>query len=292
MTLAHAALQPYDFRTGTELSREALSHLRAQCDRLAAALGRVMHAYLDCPTEFAVGACEATSFDRYLAELPELVVLGLVEFGARLPGVWWQMDAALAGAVLGRMLGGPPDGLPRRATGLEMAVLRRFFQELMDVWSTSWRRMAGWSPAAAQVMADGGQLQTVVHASEIVRVTMQVEVANVAGRLDLLLPVGTAQRMVSEEPGPGATETALDVSAASRSAGAITVPVAVVVHRGRLSLSEAMRVSEGDVLALGKPLDEPLTIAVRGQPKFIAQAGVRAGRIAARIIGPAPSPNR
>ncbi len=285
MSAPQVAVQPYDFRTGTELSREALQNLRNQCERLAATLTRIMHAYLDSTAEFTVTACEPLSFERYLNELPDNHVLGPVEFSARRPHLWWQMDPALAGAVLGRMLGGEPEALTRRVTPLEAAVLRRFFQEIMDVWSSSWRRMAAWSPIAAPVIAGGGQLQGLVHAGELVRVAMKVEVSGAQGGLDLLLPVSTAQRMVAEEP-RSATEPSTVSLAEAGAAQSISIPLAVWVHRGRLPLSELLRLGVGDVIPLGKPLNDPLIVAVRGQPKFLAQAGVRGGRLAARILEP------
>jgi len=245
---AEGAVERYDFRTGTELSREPLSHLRTQCERLAAALSRVMQAYLDCPTDFGVGAVEAMSFDRYLGELPERALLGLVEMRSRLPGMWWQVDAEVGGTVLGRMLGGEPLEMDRPATALESAVLRRFVQELVDVWASSWPRLARWGPAASQVVADGAQLQAAIHAGEIIRVTFQAEVAQTAGRLALLLPVGTAQRLIAEDGAGDMARQAVDATQASRAATAITVPVAVLVHSGSIPLAEAMQLREGDVL--------------------------------------------
>jgi len=280
-----ATVEPYDFRTGTELSREALAQLRDQCERFAGALGRIMNAYLDCPTDFQVLSAEAADLEAYLEELPDAVVLGLVELSTHLPGMWWQLDMPIAGAALGRMLGGLPVQIQRRPTALELAVLKRLLQEVMDVWASTWERMARWRPLVSGMAADGTVLQTAFGGGEIVRVTIAAEIAGAEGRAILCLPVGTAQRMVGEvarQPG-----RMVDEVRASRAAGRITVPVAVVVHRGHISLAEVMELAEGDVLPLGKPLDDPLTVTVRGQPKFVAQAGVRAGRVAARVLGPA-----
>ena len=115
---------------------------------------------------------------------------------------------------------------------------------------------------------------------------MDAEVAQVSGRLDLLLPVGTAQRLVGEQSAAEVGRQEPDAVQASRTASNIAVPVSVLVHRGRISLTEALNLHEGDVLPLGKPLDDPLTVALRGRAKFLAQAGTRAGRVAARILGP------
>ena len=287
---ADVSLEPYDFRTGTELSREALSHLRVQSDRMAVALSRIMPAYLDCAVDFSLESVTPLTFERYLGELSDETLMGLVKMSARVPDIWWQIDPGPAGAALGRMLGGPPIEIRRTATALEMAVMRRFFQELMDIWASSWQRLRRWNPTVAQVVVGGGQLQTVVHTTELVRVSMQGEVAGVSGDLSVLLPVAAAQRLAGDQTDDRPARDEPIHLHASRTAHAINVPVAIVLHRDRLSLAEALGLRVGDVLSLSKPLDDPLIVTVRGQSKFLAQAGVRGGRIAARIIGSPSAP--
>ncbi len=280
-----AAVVPYDFRTGSELSREALSQVRVRIDRLAVTLGRIMNAYLDCPTEFAVLSAEAMTFDVYLEQLGPASVLGIVELQGHVPSMWWQIDGVAGGAALGRMLGGQPLELDRRATELELAVLRRFLREIIDIWASTSDQVMHWRPALTEIVTDGAALQTALRATEIVRVVISAEIASTRGEISLCLPVATAQALVAESLRDSVLELP-DTADASRAAAHIAVPVAAIVHRGAISFGDAMGLSEGDVIPLGKPLDDPLIISVRGQDKFVAQAGVKSGQLSARILGP------
>ncbi len=276
---------PYDFRTGSELSREALSQVQGQIDRLTVTLGRIMNVYLNCPTDFEVLSAEAMTFDVYLEQLGPAPLLGIVELQGHLSAMWWQMDGIAGGAALGRMLGGQPLELDRRATELELAVLRRFLREIVDVWASTSDKLMHWRPELIEVITDGIALQTAMRATEIVRVVISATIAGAQGQICLCLPVETVRSLVAE--GSGATiDEPLDTSDASRTTAQIAVQVAAIVHRGVISFGDAMALSEGDVVPLGKPLDDPLIISVRGQDKFVAQAGVRSGRLSARILGP------
>lgn len=284
------AVVPYDFRTGSELSREALSQVQTQIDRLAVTLGRIMNAYLDCPTEFEVLSAEAMTFDLYLEQLGETALLGIVELQGHLPAMWWQMDGVAGGAALGRMLGGQPLALDHRATELELAVLHRFLREIVDIWASTSDQVMRWRPELTEIITDGAALQTALHASEIVRVVIGAEIANAQGQMCVCLPITTAQALVAESIRDTADEQ-LDTSDASRTAGQIVVSVTAIVHRGAISFGDAMNLDEGDVVPLGKPLDDPLIISIRGQDKFVAQAGVKSGRLSARILGPVGNGN-
>ncbi len=286
---APAATVSYDFRTGTELSREALSQLRGYVEVLAAALGRIMNAYLGCSTEFRVTTAEAEGFEDYLHRFAEGTLMGMVGLTGQDTGMWWQLDGAVGGAALGRMLGGEPIQLTRRVTPLETAVLKRFVAEIVHVWTSTCKPIARCRPEVTDVIADAAGLQTVISATEIVRVDVDVEISGTTGKMSLCLPTATAQRLVTGAHRTDATAAQLRDPDASHAAQRITVPIAALVHRGTIPFARAMGLCEGDVLPLGKPLDDPLIIAVRGHDKFFAQAGMRSGRIAVRVLGPVPS---
>lgn len=290
-------VEPYDFRTGSELSREALSQLRTYCERLAAALGRVISAYLDAPARFEVLEVEGSSLEEMLAETQAGSAVALVELTPPLPTVMLEIDQALIGAVVGRMLGGPPEEIDRPATALECALLARFSQEVMDLFATAWDRLARCRPTVTDVLAETVQLQAGVGSGpgvregETVRVRIPTTISGVEGTMTLWLPVGAAQRLLGDRTTQSgkqrlpADEQSLR-QMTQRSLKKIVVPVTVILHRSRILLSEAMSLREGDVVPLGKPVGEPALIAVRDQPKFRAETGVMDGRLAAKVLGP------
>ncbi|HCA46461.1 MAG TPA: hypothetical protein DEP45_03590 [Armatimonadetes bacterium] len=274
----------YDFRTGSELSREALSQLRAHAERLATALGRIMTAYLGAPVRFEAQAAAGESSEKLVEPRPGHPAFALVGLNGNLPPMVWEVDQELVGPVICRMLGGPAEPIERPVTVLEAALLRRFVQEMMDVWRTSWEHLSRREPTVTEVLTEAVQLRGKLRSEELVVVTLAAEVAGAAGLMRVALPVATAQRLLCDEA-PEDEPAPLNMERLRQRGEHIVVPITVELHRTRISLSEATRLGVGDLIPLGKPTTEPMTVCVRGRPKFLAETGISNGRLAAKLIG-------
>lgn len=293
---ARGVARPYDFRTGSELSREELSQLRACGERLAAALGRVMNAYLGCPAQFELTDTRPCTLEECLSAAPRHGATVLIGLAAPGPALLFEIGSALTAPIVSRMLGDPgdPDGRlapPGRApTPLEAVLLQRFAQEAMDIWAGTWARLARHHPQALEVLIDLGEVPGRIGASggagEGIVVDLDARIAGSADRVRVFLPVSCAQRLVGGSEAADDGRTPLDYRRVRRAGERILLPVSVIVHQMRVPLSEVLGLRPGEVIPLGKPVGEPVTVSVRGRPKFIAQAGVVDGRLAARLLGP------
>ena len=269
------------------MPREGFIQLRARCGKFCKVLGPIVSAYLDTVADAATEALEASTLEQCLQQPSQFSVAGIVEVAEHLPDIIWHVDGALTGVIIGHMLGGDALELARSATALESALLGRFIQEMINVWAATWEGLAQWQPQVTEVVTDLAQLQTRVRDEQVVWFRIRTTIAEQQGAMNLLLPVSTVQRLLGSERDE-AQEGAGSASMLSleKTASQVVVRVSVVVHQGSISLGEAMRLREGQVIALRKPMDAPLTVAVRGRPKFTAQAGVRQGHLAARLLGP------
>jgi flagellar motor switch protein FliM len=209
----------------------------------------------------------------------------MVELSGGLPATLWQLDPELLGPVVGRMLGGPAEPLERPATMLEAVLLRRFIQEMIDIWATSWERLGRREPRVTEVLTEAVQLRGKVREGEMVVVEMSAEIAGAGGRMRVALPVATAQRLVGDQ-GEVEERREVDPERVRQRGERIVVPVSVILHRTSIRLSEATKLRAGDVIPLGKPVTDPMTVCVRGKPKFLAQTGTSGGRLAAKLLGP------
>jgi flagellar motor switch protein FliM len=254
-------------------------------ERLATALGRIINAYLDSPVRFEVASVEGQGLDQFLADVPRHCAMGLVELTGGLPQILWQLDQELLGPVVSRMLGGPAETIDRPATMLEAALLRRFIQEMLDIWGTSWERLGRRDPTVAEVLTEAAQLRGKVREGEMVTVQMSAELAGCAGQMRVAVPAAAAQRLLGDQ-GPVEETREVDPERLRQSGERIVVPVSVVLHQTRVKLSEVTKLKEGDVIPLGKPTTDPMLVCVRGKPKFHARTGTADGRLAARLLGP------
>ncbi len=278
--------KPYDFRAGNELSRDSLLQLRIRCQRLCKVLGPVASAYLDTAADTEMEMLEATSFEQCLQNLPDSAAVAFIEVAGHLSEIAWEVDGNLVGGIVGRMLGGPALHLDRPPTALEAALLGRFIEEMVDVWAATWEGLAQREPTVREVVVDLAQLQTMVRDEEVAWLAIRTRVGDEEGTMNVYLPLSTIQRLLEAEESSVQATAAPSPLVLTDPVGQVKVPVSLVVHQSTISLREAMRLRPGDVIPLRKPLDAPLTVAVRGRAKFLAQAGVRQGYLAARLLAP------
>ncbi len=280
------ATQRYDFRTGSELLSEALSQLRMNVERMCMALNSIINAYLDCPVRFEVESIEDARLNQFIVDLPEHSAMALIRLSPQVPPMVWAIEPELTGAISGRMLGGDPETIDRSVTVFEAALLRRFVQEMVDVWGTRWEGLGRYRPRVTEVVTHPAQLQRKSREGESVVVEIGTEVDGVSSSMYVALPVAAVQQIPTDTE-EREEKREIDRDRLRQTGERIVVPVSVVLHRTQIRLSEAAKLREGDVLPLGKPVDDPVTVAVRGQPKFTATIGVAEGRLAAKLLGPA-----
>jgi len=285
--LATARLRAYDFRSSGEMPPEGVFQVRGYCQKFCKVLGPIAGAYLDSAATAEMEALESARLDQCMHGLPEFAATGLIEVAEHLSEIIWHIDAALTRVIIGRMLGGRPVKLERAPTSLETALLRRFIQEMMDVWAATWEGLARWQPRVTEVIADVAQLQTRVRDEQVLWLLIRTAIEDERGTMGIFLPVSTVQRLLGGEEGRAhARSSAASALTLTGAASQVTVPVSIVVHQGTIRLREVMRLREGEVIPLRKPVDTPLTVAVHGRPKFLAHAGVRQGHLAARLLAP------
>lgn len=277
------ATLPYDFRTGSELSREALSQLRMNAERMTVALGSIINAYLDSPVRFEAKATGGRKLNDYVGGLPRNSAMALIRVSSEASHIIWSIAPELIGAIIGRMLGGPPEAIERPATVLEGALLRRFVKEMVEIWCTTWEGLARCQPEVTDVVTHPAQLQGKVREGESVVVEIATEICGVSGLMLVAIPVAAAQRMLGDHE-PRHQSREIDRARLRHTGDRIMVPVSLVLHRTQVCLSEAAGLGVGDILPLGKPVEEPITVSVRGRPKFLAETGVTGGRLAAKLL--------
>ena len=148
------------------------------------------------------------------------------------------------------------------------------------------RSLAQREPTVREVVIDLAQLQTMVRDEEVAWLAIRTRIGDEEGTMNVYLPLSTIQRLLEAEESSVQATAARSPLVLTDPVGQVKVPVSLVVHQSAISLREAMRLRPGDVIPLRKPLDAPVTVAVRGRAKFLAQPGVRQGYLAARLLAP------
>lgn len=280
----------YDFRQATRLSPDQMRALHGQLVALAAILSRTLSLYLGASARFGVHSIDLASGEQYVRNLAEHPVLGVVSFGPGNPRALWELSPGVAWTALDCMLGGPATRAAepgRELTALSAAVLQRLFAEILSAWTELWAPLKALGPQVEEVVASPRTVDTRAGDDRLFFVIMEAAVGQAQGLLRLAVPLSLMRRLVREEKenAAPALPPALALEPSARGALAETpVLLKAQIEPPPVSLRELMNLQPGEVLDLRLPADTLFHVEVSAVPKFRAQAGVSAGRVAVRLV--------
>jgi flagellar motor switch protein FliM len=193
-----------------------------------------------------------------------------------------------------RLLGGPGQ-MPetnRDLSEIEIALIDQVALLLIGEWCNHWPEMRELRPSLIGHENNSRFLQTATPDTAMLVLTLDAGVGEQLEPIQLVFPYGTVEPLVRLLCPAGMTET--DASAARSlkvkwNAEFNDVPVPVVAEWQGLKLSagDITRLKSGDVVMLDPKCAAQVQMRLSHIPKFVGRPGMRAGKWAVELTGPA-----
>ncbi len=278
----------YNFRRPDRVSKEQIHSLQFLHERFARNVGTSLSAYLRTMTELSVVSVEQFSYSEFLMSLSDptaFYAVGLAPF-EDLGSL--EVNPAIAFAVVDRMLGGTGGGAPpnRALSEIEQNVIESVVRLLMDGLSETWKAI---TPIAFTIKARETRPQMLQVSSPnevVVMLAFDVRIGTARGMMNLCLPATLieaagahfAHSWHRQRREPNEIERLWIRDSLAR------VPMEVTAMlQARLSTSELMALTPGDVLSLGIRAEAPIELRIGETPKYQGRLTRQAGRVGVRI---------
>jgi len=284
------AATAYNFRRQDRFSKEQMRSLRVLHDRLAKNLATQLSAYLRVQTELSVVSIEQFSYAEYLTTLADptaFYALSLAPFDA--PGAL-EMNPLVAFAIIDRMMGGGGrSAAPNRGlTDIELNVIDSIVRLLIDRLTETWKPLAGVTFAIKARETRSQMLPVASPDDAMVVISFDMHIDEVKGLITVCLPAAmvesgnkdSAQSRKRLPPAvtPTEREWMLD------HLGRVTVPVSPLIET-RLSGRDVLALEAGDIISLGLPVQDPVTVHVGGLAKLRGRLVARDQRAMLQVVG-------
>lgn len=233
----------------------------------------------------------------YAPSVPQPSMIYQVRLGSGGSEMLIQLGTGTVLAMVERLFGGPVVSPvnERSLTTIEKSVLRRVVQKLLTDLTRAWARFRRLEPEITAAESQPSLLKFGSPTDPIRLVTFEVRLAETVGLLTLAYPEPFVRSVFADEedaeagrrpasPAPPQASPAELLAARLRRA---TVPVTILLGRARLKIGELAGLRVGDVVRLETPAAGALTACVNGRPKFLVRPGLRGGRYAVTVVGPA-----
>ena len=295
-----------DFARPAKFSKDQLRTLHMLHESFCRRASTMLSGSVRSLVEVSVTGTEQLPYGDYVSELPVPTFTAVLEVHPLGTNAMVSIDLPLLFAIVDRMLGGPGTNVTRVRelteieTGLAANLAERLLVELGGAWSDLVPlefRMRG--------IEMNAQFAQIVPASEpSVLIQMDVSIGTATGSIALCLPfrsiedvVGdlTAHRYFSHGDDDDAGDDDGTLLAGIQN---VRVPVRVEAGATRLPVDRVLGMQAGDVIPLGRHVDDGVTLAVGNARAWTGIPGQADGRVAVRVTGrdqaalPAPPPRR
>src|SRR5579871_1538132 len=264
--------------------------LRVLHDRCAKSLSTQLSAYLRVQVELSIVSIEQFSYAEYLTTLADptaFYALSLAPFET--PGAL-EMNPLVAFAIIDRMLGGGGKSTaPNRGlTDIELNIVDSIVRELLDAMTETWKPLSG---ATFGIKARETRPQMLPVASpddEVVVISIDMHLDEVKGLITVCLPEAmveaankdTAQSRKRLPPAVTPTEREWMLEHLNR----VSIPIFPLIET-KLPGRAVLALEPGDVISLGLPVSEPITVQVGGVNKLRGRLVARDRHAMVQVVG-------
>jgi flagellar motor switch protein FliM len=286
-----ARVQEIDFRRPTKFPRDLVRRLEHAHESFCRTASSALSAELRASFELAVAGSEQLPYGAAMADADQDSLLAVLNVKPLDTEVAMLIEMPLALRLVDRLLGGggkPRDVISDSLTDLEVVIVKRAVQSIVEPLSATWLDLA-------DVSFEIGSMQTSPMTFQLVPPSEPVLMLHLETRLDgLVSPIVLCMPYRSVEPIVGKLEhrhyegTGTDPAAAGKVKAAISgVDVELRVEAGAVDLkvSEVLGLAVGDVVRLRRPADKGVVVYAGDVPTYVAAPGRNGNARAVQVRG-------
>jgi flagellar motor switch protein FliM len=284
----------FDFRRQSKFTRDHIRAYQIVQETFARQFGTILSTTLRESAQVGMASVEEVTYTEYIDQLPNpslLVVLTLEP----LPGAGiMQLPVPMAVAAVDRMLGGQGNSAvpDRPLSEIELGLVQSLVERLLRELAYSMESLTQLRPAVDRLEQNPQFAQVAAPSEQAVLTTFEITLGEQSSPATLYIPAASLadplEAAVSRRSYADQTQadTTAVIDQLTEHLLDVPVDVSVTFNQVLATSAEIVELAVGDVLSLGHPLSEPLTVSAGGVPRYQAVAGRRGKRLAFQIVQP------
>lgn len=284
-------IRSYDFKRAVRFSKDHIRSLTRIHENFARYLTTYFSAQLRTFVQINVVQVEQLPYDEFIRSIPKMTILNIFEAEPLQGRMVLEVNPNVAYAMLDRLLGGPGTSTAKVSTmtEIEITIMERIFSKAFDSLQEAWKTVIDISPRMEALETNPQFMQIVSPNETIALISLSTKIGDTTGMINLCIPhvvvepimskLSTHQWFISEKKSRAPEE----MVALQERVKKAKLPIIAELGESQISIAEFLSLGVGDVIALGKPVNEGLTIKVGERAKFIGSPGSLRDRVAIQI---------
>jgi flagellar motor switch protein FliM len=284
-------IRSYDFKRAVRFSKDHIRSLTRIHDNFARYLTTYFSAQLRTFVQINVVQVEQLPYDEFIRSIPKMTILNIFEAEPLEGRMVMEVHPNIAFAMLDRLLGGFGTAPAKISalTEIETTIMERIFSRCFESLQEAWKTVLDINPRMEALETNPQFMQIVSPNETIALISLSTKIGDTTGMINLCIPhvvlepimsrLSVHQWFVSEKK----VRDEMELETIRARVHQAQLPIVAELGESRLSISEFLGLSVGDVISLNRTVDSGLSIKVGDKLKFIGSPGMIKERVAVQI---------
>ena len=287
-----ARVQEIDFRRPTKFARDVVRRLEHAHDAFCRTASSGLSAALRTSFELAVAGSEQLPYGTAMAEANQDALLVVISVAPLDTEIAMMIEMPLAVRLVDRMLGGGRTKMDRAQTSLtdlEIVILRRAVEGLVDPLSATWLDLADVSFTVSSIQTSPMTFQLVSPSEPLLILVLDARIDGIVSPLSLCIPYRSVEPVIGKfehrHYGHG-EDDANSAERMRRAVSGVDVEVRVEVGAVDMTVNDLLGLDIGDVIRLGRRAERGVVVLASEVPTYVAMPGRNGRTRAVQIKAP------
>jgi flagellar motor switch protein FliM len=286
----HRYVRKMDFARPSKFNKDQLRTLQMLHEAFCRRASTFLSGSVRSLVEVSVTGAEQIPYGDFVSSLPVPTFTSVLEVAPLGTNAMASIDLPLLFAMIDRMLGGPGTNVNRvrELTEIEAGLASNLMERMLEELSAAWSELV---PVEFRLrgIEMNAQFAQIVPASEpSVLIIMELSIGTATGSLSICLPYRSIESVVNDlaahryfATGEHQPDTKASLLANLQR---VSMPVRAEVGRTRVPVEAVLGLQPGDVVPLGRRVDDGVRLVVGNTRAYRAVPGTDGNRVAVRIV--------
>ena len=267
-----------DFSRPSKFAQDQQRRLERGHEAFCRAASTQLSAELLAEVEMEVLGVDQLTWSTAIAQIPQPSINAIVSTSPLNTQILMSTELSLVLRLVERLLGGPGIGKvrPRELTEIEMAVVRRVFNTLLEQLTITWDELVGVRLSLLELESQISTIHLAPPSEPTLVLTMEVKLEGASSTVSLVCPHRSIEAVLPRLSASQYGEVAVDASssdAVRRGLAASTWRCGPRSRPPQISLDEVMALQPGDVLRFHAPAADGVRLYAGHVPAPLGAAG-------------------
>jgi flagellar motor switch protein FliM len=283
----------YDFKRPDKFSKDQIRTVSIMHETFARLTTTSLSAQLRSLVHVHVASVDQLTYEEFIRSIPNPTTLAVVDMDPLKGSAILEIDPAITFSIIDRLFGGQGEGakFSRELTDIEQSVMEGIIVRVLGNLRESWSTVIDLRPRLGGIEVNPQFAGIVPPQEMVVLVTLETQVGEVEGMMNLCIPYLTIEPIISKLSGQywyssarrGTTAENLNILRDRLS----TVSVILTAEVGCMDISvrDVLALRPGDIIRLDAVrVADPMPLKVGDRKKFLCRPGVLGNKLAVQIV--------